>query len=578
MAEKNLSAFIWSVADLLRGDFKKSDYGRVILPFTVLRRLECVLFTRNQIDAIEERAFEDVSEFKNKINRKNYIKILSTNNYKKMSLILGYKENAHESLISNLNCFTSEIKEIFECFDFINQIKALNRANILCLMLQKFSDLDLHPKNLSNFEMGLVFEELIRKFAESSNENSGEHFTPREVINLMVKLLFINDYEAKNNSDITRSIYDPTAGTGGMLSVSEEYLRKLNPLSFLDIHGQELNPESYAICKADMLLKGNDITNITLGNTISNDKNPNQKYDYMLSNPPFGVDWKKVKECVIEEHKVKGFEGRFGAGLPRVSDGSLLFLMHLVSKMKPINEGGSRIGIVLSGSPLFTGSAGSGESEIRRYLFENDLIECIISLPIDLFYNTGINTYIWIITNKKFDSRKGKIQLIDASNFWIKMRKSLGSKRKKLSDLDIINIIDILNNFKETVVEGKSVSKIYNNNYFGYQTITIEHPLRDNKGNIILGKRGKLKGKPIADIKLRDSENIRITEDPYQYFISEIQPNFPDSWIDQTKIKIGYEIAFQKEFYVFKKQRSLDEIDADLKIVGDEIIEIISNL
>ena len=312
------------------------------------------------------------------------------------------------------------------------QIDRLAKAKLLYLVTEKFATIDLHPETVSNAQMGAVFEELIRKFAELSNETAGEHFMPREVIRLMVNLIFIEDDAALTQPGVVRSLYDPTAGTGGMLSVAGEHLGSMNQGARLVMYGQELNPESYAICKADMLIKGQDIANIIFGNTLSNDGLPEKHFDYMLSNPPFGVEWKKIEKEIRKEAEQQGFNGRFGPGLPRVSDGSLLFLMHLISKMRPAVDGGSRFGIVLNGSPLFTGGAGSGESEIRRYVLENDLVEAIVGLPTDMFYNTGINTYVWIVSNRKPEHRKGKLQLIDASGFWQKMRKSLGSKRKEL--------------------------------------------------------------------------------------------------------------------------------------------------
>nr|WP_261790093.1 class I SAM-dependent DNA methyltransferase [Synechococcus elongatus] len=446
------------------------------------------------------------------------------------------------------------------------------------MVTERFTQIDLHPDTVSNAEMGLVFEELIRKFAELSNETAGEHFTPREVIRLMVNLLFIEDDAALTQAGIVRSLYDPTAGTGGMLSVAEEHLTELNPTARLVLSGQELNPESYAICKADMLIKGQDIQNICFGNTLSDDKLPDAKYDYMLSNPPFGVEWKKIQKEVQREAEQLGYSGRFGPGLPRVSDGSLLFLLHLISKMRPASEGGSRLGIVLNGSPLFTGGAGSGESEIRRYVLENDLVEAIIALPTDMFYNTGISTYIWILSNRKPEIRKGKVQLIDASGFWQKMRKSLGSKRKELSDEHIDAITKLFGNFEVAEQEGKPVSKIFRNEDFGYRTITVERPQRDEAGKIVLATRGKAKGQLVADASLRDTENVPLTEDVETYFQREVLPHVPDAWIDPEKTKVGYEIPFNRHFYMFTPPRPLEEIDAELQQVTDRILTMLGGL
>ncbi|WP_296331470.1 class I SAM-dependent DNA methyltransferase [Reyranella sp.] len=399
MNDSKLSAFLWSVADLLRGDYKQSDYGKVILPFTVLRRLDCVLEPTKQavLAELAKRKASGVNPepFLLKKAGQRFCNISDLD----LKMLMGDQGNIAENLRAYLQGFSPSVRDIFESFDFHTQIDRLAKAGLLYLVTEKFANVDLHPDVVSNAQMGMVFEELIRKFAELSNETAGEHFTPREVIRLMVNLLFIEDDDALTKPGIVRSIYDPTAGTGGMLSVAGEYLAEHNPKARLVMYGQELNPESYAICKADMLIKGEDITNIVFGNTLSADGLPGQKFDYMLSNPPFGVEWKKIEKEIRKEAEQMGFNGRFGPGLPRVSDGSLLFLLHLVSKMRPAAEGGSRFGIVLNGSPLFTGGAGSGESEIRRYMLENDLVEAIIGLPTDMFYNTGIATYVWIVSN-----------------------------------------------------------------------------------------------------------------------------------------------------------------------------------
>ncbi|WP_418646925.1 HsdM family class I SAM-dependent methyltransferase [Thauera butanivorans] len=464
---------------------------------------------------------------------------------------------------------------------------------------------------VDNASMGLVFEELIRKFAEISNETACEHLTPREVIRLMVNLLFIEDDDVLTPGNaVVRTIYDPTAGTGGMLSVASEHLQQHNPQARLTMYGQELNDESYAICKADMLIKGQDVANIVAGNTLSDDGHARRKFDYMLSNPPFGVEWKKVEKAVRQEHEQKGFDGRFGPGLPRVSDGSMLFLMHLLSKMRPAQDGGSRFGIVLNGSPLFTGGAGSGESEIRRYVLENDLVEAIIGLPTDMFYNTGIATYVWILSNRKPAARRGYVQLIDASGFWQKMRKSLGSKRKEMSDAHIATVTRLFGDFTEaewitvfdaagqpvgeprlvtesdtppTAPEGGRlkrvpVARIFRNEEFGYTTLTVERPLRDEAGNAVLGLKGKQKGKPQPDSALRDTENVPLTEDIGEYFRREVLPHAPDAWIDEDKSKVGYEIPFNRHFYVFEPPRSLHAIDEDLKAVSANIMRMLGEL
>ena len=578
MADPNLSSFIWSVADLLRGDYKQSEYGKVILPFTVLRRLDCVLektksavlaeFTKRQAAKVNPEPFL----------LKKAGQLFFNTSPLDMKKLMGDQDHIKENLYAYIQAFSPAVRDIFEAFEFHTQIERLAKAGLLYLVAEKFANIDLHPETVSNAQMGVVFEELIRKFAEISNETAGEHFTPREVIRLMMNLLFIEDDEALTKPGVVRSLYDPTAGTGGMLSVGGEHLAELNPDARLVMYGQELNPESYAICKADMLIKGQDIANIIQGNTLSEDGLPDKKFDYMASNPPFGVEWKKIEKEVRKEAEQMGFNGRFGPGLPRVSDGSLLFLLHLISKMVQVKDGGSKFGIVLNGSPLFTGGAGSGESEIRRYVLENDLVEAIIALPTDMFYNTGISTYVWIVSNRKPAHRIGKVQLIDASSFWQKMRKSLGSKRKELSPDHIEEITRLFGGSKEVTKDGVPISRIFKNEDFGYRTITVERPLRDEAGKVVLAAKGKQKGKPQPDPDLRDTENVPLNEDVEEYFKREVLPHAPDAWIDHEKTKVGYEIPFNRHFYVFKPPRPLGEIDAELKTVTDKILEMIGGL
>ncbi|WP_286739890.1 type I restriction-modification system subunit M [Psychrobacter sp. UBA3068] len=519
---KNFSqtaAFIWSVADLLRGDFKQSQYGRIILPFTLLRRLECVLEdTKAAVVAESQRIAEKglpeeaQEKFIMRASKRPFY------NTSPMDLSKMGQSDIKDNLNTYVQSFSKDAREIFEHFKFEEFVGQLADANLLYKVVRMFATTDLSPETISNHEMGFVFEELIRRFAESSNETAGEHFTPRDIVRLTTSLVFMEDDDALTKDGIIRTIYDPTAGTGGFLSSGMEYVLELNPDAVMRTYGQELNPESYAICKADMLIKGQEVNNIKLGNTLSSDQLVAEKFDYMLSNPPFGVDWKKISGEIKDEHEQKGFDGRFGAGLPRVSDGSLLFLMHLLSKMRPIttneqeasngqnsnqnNNQGSRIGIILNGSPLFTGGAGSGESEIRRYILEADLLEAIIALPTDMFYNTGIATYVWVLSNKKAPERKGHVQLIDGSNLYSKMRKSLGSKRNEMSDDDIKTIIRSFGDFEvvdarvldkpEAVKSNRGrqsaspkaepaktfASKIFATHEFGYRRITIERPLR----------------------------------------------------------------------------------------------------
>jgi type I restriction enzyme M protein len=578
MNHQSLSAFIWSVADLLRGDYKQSEYGKVILPFTVLRRLDCVL------ESTKEAV---LTEYSNKqsagVNPEPFLLRKAGQSFYNISpldmkKLMGDQDHIKENLFTYIQGFSVAVRDIFEHFDFYTQVERLAKAGLLYQVTERFANVDLHPDQVSNSQMGLVFEELIRKFAEISNETAGEHFTPREVIKLMVNLLFIEDDDILAKPGVVRTIYDPAAGTGGMLSVAGEYLHEHNPKARLTMFGQELNPESYAICKADMLIKGQDVANIVFGNTFSDDGHLHKKFDYMLSNPPFGVEWKKVEKEVRKEHETQGFNGRFGPGLPRVSDGSLLFLLHLISKMRPAVDGGSRFGIVLNGSPLFTGGAGSGESEIRRYVLENDLLEAIIGLPTDMFYNTGISTYVWILSNRKPEHRKELVQLIDASGYWQKMRKSLGSKRKELSGDHIAEITRLFGQFIEANEGKKPISRIFKNADFGYRTITVERPLRDEEGQVVLATKGKQKGQPQPDSNLRDTENVPLNENIEDYFKREVLPHVPDAWIDHEKTKIGYEIPFNRHFYVFEPPRSLAEIDADLKQCTDRILTMIKGL
>ncbi len=611
MNHQALSSFIWSVADLLRGDYKQSEYGRVILPFTVLRRLDCVLEAAKPAVLAELEA-----KTKAGLNPEPFLLRKAGQSFYNSSpldlvKLLGDQDHIRQNLYAYVQAFSPAARDIFERFDFYTQVERLAKANLLYLVVEKFANIDLHPEAVDNASMGAVFEELIRRFAEISNETAGEHFTPREVIRLMVDLLFIEDDDVLSPGNaVVRTIYDPTAGTGGMLSVAGEYLLEHNPQARLTMFGQELNDESYAICKADMLIKGQPVENIVVGNTLSDDGHAHTKFDYMLSNPPFGVEWKKVEKVVRQEHEQKGFDGRFGPGLPRVSDGSMLFLMHLLSKMRPAKDGGSRFGIVLNGSPLFTGGAGSGESEIRRYVLENDLVEAIVGLPTDMFYNTGIATYVWILSNKKPVDRKGFVQLIDASSFWQKMRKSLGSKRKEMSEAHITTVTRLFGDFTEAelvtvfdaagqakgepqLVTGTDslpaapeggklkrvpISRIFRNQDFGYTTIMVERPLRDEQGRVVLGLKGKQKGKPQADSALRDTENVPLGEDIQAYFEREVLPHAPDAWIDEEKSKVGYEIPFNRHFYVFEPPRGLHVIDEELKTVTASIMKMLEEL
>ncbi|MET4144426.1 class I SAM-dependent DNA methyltransferase [Arthrobacter sp. UYCo732] len=506
MSNQNYANFIWSIADLLRGSYRPHQYGSIVLPFTILRRLDAVLAeTKADVLAEYEKTKDGGIPLTVLLPRKSKHAFYNTSQYDFQKLT-GDAENVRDNLLDYVRGFSDNVRDIFEKYKLEERIEELDEHDVLFLIAQQFAAIDLHPSNVSNVEMGLIFEELIRKFAESSNETAGEHFTPREVIRLMVDILFAPDDNDLDKANIVRSIYDPTAGTGGMLSVADEHIRKMNPDATLTLAGQELNPESYAICKADMVIKGQEVGSIILGNTLTDDGHIGKTFNYCLSNPPFGVDWKKSQSIIEKEHKEQGYEGRFGPGLPRVSDGSLLFLLHLIKKMRPVRDGGGRAAIVLNGSPLFTGGAGSGESEIRKYVLENDLLEALIALPTEMFYNTAISTYIWVLTNRKTEERKGKVQLIDGSQFFQKMRKSLGSKRKELGQADIERIVKLYGAYGDADSE---YSKVLNIADFGYRTITVERPLRLNFAVTEDRVAAALESKGLAKLTERDAVAIR---------------------------------------------------------------------
>lgn len=648
------AAFLWSIADLLRGDFKQSQYGRIILPFTLLRRMECVLAPTKGAVIRELYAQEGRPDTVREMYMLRAAGGLQFFNASPLTLGTLSDTQTSADLMSYVQSFSKDAREIFEHFHFEDFVQQLASANLLYQVVQRFAATDLNPERISNFGMGIIFEELIRKFAESSNETAGEHFTPRDIVHLTTSLVITDqDHKLAPNSIVT--IYDPTAGTGGFLSEGDEYIQSISEKVSVSLHGQELNPESYAICKADMLIKGQDVASIKLGNTLSNDQLADKHFDFMLSNPPFGVEWKKVQKQITDEYSHKGFDGRFGPGLPRVSDGSLLFLLHLVGKMRDPRDGGSRIGIILNGSPLFTGGAGSGESEIRRYLLQNDLVEAIVALPTDMFYNTGIATYVWILSNHKAAARQGKVQLIDGSQHFAKMRKSLGSKRQYITEDQISELVRLYGCFEQT-----AQSKIFPIDAFGYRRITVERPLRLNfqtsaerigkvleekalqkldsaiqqqlmtalqvmdagvlhrnreqfselLKNVLTTHRISLstqelkallnalserdpeadictiKGQAEADAGQRDNENVPLGESVYDYFQREVIPHVPDAWIDESKTDaqdgevgiVGFEIPFNRHFYVFQPPRPLEEIDRDLKACTDRIKEMIEGL
>lgn len=587
---KGMANKIWSVADLLRGDYKQSDYGKIILPMTVLRRLDCILAPTKQAVLDYLPKIEKLSDSAKDLTL-NKVAKLNFHNRSKFDFekIMADPTHVAANLRNYINGFSYGAREIVEYFNFDDHISRMDdpQTDLLFKVVKEFAVINL--TGITTMEMGYVFEELIRKFAEISNETAGEHFTPREVIKLMVNVLFKSDNEILTKQGIVKTLYDPACGTGGMLSVAEEYLVKLNPKAKLEVFGQEINPESYAICKSDMLIKGQNPANVKMGNTFTVDGLEGEHFDYMLSNPPFGVDWKKAEKIIKLEAEKKGYAGRFGAGLPRINDGSLLFLQHMISKMKP---DGSRIGIVFNGSPLFTGQAGGGESEIRKWIIENDWLEAVIALPDQLFYNTGISTYIWILTNHKDKERKGKIQLINATGgkddenpaitenrFWQKMPRSLGNKRKEIPENGNNRGIGFITNIYGDFIENE-FCKICPNDFFGYWRVTVERPERDEKGKIVKGKNGALK----ADSNLRDFENISflrkdengklVKQTIAEYFEREVKPHVSDAWIDESKTKTGYEINFTKYFFQFKPLRSLSDIKADILRLEEETLEL----
>ena len=542
---------IWAIADKLTGVYKPHEYGKVILPLTVIRRFDCIL--ANTKEAVLEKHNSMAPDLP---MREVFLKKASGYEFYNISkytfeTLLDDPDSIETNFRNYLNGFSKNVREIIEKFKFDQEITTLAEKNLLFIVIQEFTTpkADLHPNKISNLEMGYIFEEIIRRFSEAHNEDAGQHYTPREVIELMVNILFNSDNDILTEN-AAKTIYDPACGTGGMLSVAEDYLKKINSSAKLLPFGQEINDETFAICKADMLIKGNDADNIKNGNTLSDDQFKGEKFDYILSNPPFGREWKNDKKAVEAEAKL-GAAGRFAAGLPAVGDGQMLFLQTAIHKMK---DTGSKVAIIHNGSPLFTGDAGSGPSEIRRYILENDLLEAIIALPNDIFYNTGIATYIWVLNNKKPNIRKGKVQLINANQMYEKRRKSLGNKRNDIPKHYIDEITNIYANFKKT-----EISKIFDNEELGYSKIVVERPEKDENGNIITKN-----GKPVADTNLRDTENVPLKEDIQEYFKREVLPYAPDAWIDEKKTKIGYEIPFTRYFYKYTPPRPSEEIMSEI--------------
>jgi len=556
------AALIWAIADKLTGVYKPHEYGEVILPLTVIRRFDCILADTK--DAVLDK-YESVKALPMKdilLRKASGHAFYNTSKYN-FEKLLDDPDNIEANFRDYLNGFSENVQDIIEKFKFDGHITTMANKGILYIVIKEFTSpkANLHPDVISNLEMGYIFEEIIRRFSEAHNEDAGQHYTPREVIRLMVNILFYDDNDILSGNNVAKTIYDPACGTGGMLSVAEEYLHELNKSTELMAFGQEINDQTFAICKADMLIKGNNAEFIKNGNTLSDDQFEGQTFDYIISNPPFGREWKNEKAKVEAEAK-KGFAGRFGAGLPAASDGQMLFLMTAISKMKEPKDGGSRIAIIHNGSPLFTGDAGSGPSEIRKYIIENDILEAIIALPNDIFYNTGIATYIWVLSNKKTGTkREGKIQLINANGLFEKRRKALGNKRNDISEFAIAEITKIYGDFCIN-----EISQIYNNEDFGYTKITVERPLRDEKGELVLKK-----GKKQPDTALRDTENVPLTEDIKNYFKREVLPFAPDAWIDEKKSKVGYEIPFTRYFYKYETPRPSEEIMKEIMELEKEL-------
>ncbi len=558
---KNLASTIWNIADILHGGWKNHEYQDVILPMVVLRRLDSVLAkTKQQVLQTQNDMDGKVADLAPFLEQASGYKFYNTSPYD-FTKLLDDSEGIYANFINYLDGYSPNVRDIITKFDFSKQLNRLKSGKILHLIVKELDKVDLSPEAVSNHDMGYIFEELIRKFSEQSNETAGEHYTPREVIRLMVRLLLEPDASRIKGESKIIEMYDPAMGTGGMLTIGKEYIqKKINPDAEVYLYGQELNPQTYAIAKSDMLIKGEDADRIKGGSgensedsTLSNDQFYDKQFDYVIANPPYGIDWKKDREAV-EAEAARGEAGRFPASTPAVSDGQMLFLQHMISKMRPVSDGGGRVAVVHNGSPLFTGAAGSGPSNIRRWVLENDYLEAIIALPTNMFYNTGIATYVWLLTNHKSAERKGKVQLIDASEIYHKLRKNLGDKNKELTPEDIEEIYTLYNNFHAT-----KRSKIFDTQDFGYTQVTVNWVNEDGA-------------------KEKDTENIPLTEDIDAYFAREVLPHLPNATMDRKKDRIGYEIPFNRYFYEYKPPRSLDDIDADLSEVTKEIMSLLKEV
>lgn len=587
MNYNEISSFIWGTADLLRNTYKQHEYGGIILPFTVMRRLDIVLKpTKAAVLKANESTLPTAIKETQLMKAAGSVGFYNTSRYT-MESLLDEADDIKDNLISYVTSFSADMADVFEKFKIFDVIKTLADNDLLYLVVERFCEpeVDLSPESVDNAAMGDIYEELIRKFSEVSNETAGEHFSPRDGLALAAELLIAGAKEDLTKPNGIVKVCDPCAGTGGALSVFEEKVRALNNELDQDVtvvtYAQEINDESYAICKSDTVLKGGNAVNVHKGDTLADDLMAGETFGYQISNPPYGVKWEKSKKAVVKEHEEKGFAGRFGAGLPRINDGQLLFVQHMVAKMRPKSEGGGRIAVFLNGSPMFTGAAGSGESEIRKYLLENDLVEAIIAMPNDFFFNTGISTYIWVLSNNKIPQRQGKVQLINANDIYMKMPRSLGSKRVKFSDSQIQDIMNLYSQFDSA---DESVSKVFANEDFGYIQVDVMRPLVDSAtGKVVVDK----KGRPKADKSLKDTECIPLRENPEDYLDREVRPFAPGAWIESRKDKatkqmvlgtVGYEIQFSRYFFKFEEMRPSSEILADLYRIELEISSLFDEI
>ncbi len=579
MNHSEVSSFIWGTADLLRSSFKQHEYGDIILPFTVMRRLDVVLEPTKQ--AVLDVAAKQLPEALRDTILKQAagVDFYNTSRFT-MRGLLADADGIRENLTNYVTSFSPEISDIFDKFKIFEVIKDLDDTDLLFLVVERFCspNIDLSPASISNADMGDIYEELIRRFSEASNETAGEHFSPRDGLRLAAELLVVGAMDELKQPNRIVKVCDPCAGTGGALTVFSDRVAEINPQATVVTYAQEINGQSYAICKSDTILKGGNIANVHLGDTLADDQMPGETFGYQISNPPYGVDWKKSQKAVKEEHDKLGFAGRFGAGLPRITDGQLLFVQHMVAKMRAPEDGGGRIAVFLNGSPLFTGAAGSGESEIRRYLLQHDLVDAIVAMPNDFFFNTGIATYIWVLDNTKEPCRRGKVQLINANGIYSKMRKNLGDKRNEFTDDQIARIVDLYEAFEDA---DPKLSKVFGNNDFGYVTVDIRQPKYDENGCPVRTARGKL----VPDKDRNDTENIPLAEDVDEYMAREVLPYAPDAWIESRKQKkgqmlelrnggvVGYEIPFTRYFYEYTPLRPSTQILAEIRKLEARIAE-----